>query len=146
MGKREVPVHEARIANHEVRSANHEVQSANVLLGHRRRTDGHTGTRTHAHTHTHTHTHTQTDCNNPRCACAQARVNECLHMHPFSNKCSGHIPTLIIPRRACAARVTVVVLSVCLCVCVCRRLFWHYRLRGGPLAIPADSELREPEK
>ena len=33
--------------------------------------------RTHAHTHTHTHTHThrQTDCNNPRCACAQARVN-----------------------------------------------------------------------
>ena len=37
---------------------------------------------------------------------------------------------------------------VCLSVCllsVCRRLFWHYRLRGGPLAIPADSELREPE-
>ena len=25
----------------------------------------------------------------------------------------------------------------------CRRLFW---LRGGPLAIPAGSELREPEK
>ena len=38
--------------------------------------------------------------------------------------------------------------QVCLsvCVCVCRRLFWHYRLRGGPLAIPAASELREPEK
>ena len=35
---------------------------------------------------------------------------------------------IINPRRACAARVTVVVLSVCLsvCVCVCRRLFWHY--------------------
>ena len=31
------------------------------------------------------------------------------------------------------------------CLSVCRRLFWHYRLRGGPLAIPADSELREPE-
>ena len=29
---------------------------------------------------------------------------------------------------------------------VCRRLFWHYRLRGGLLVIPADSELREPEK
>ena len=30
------------------------------------------------------------------------------------------------------------------CVCV-GRLFWHYRLRGDPLAIPAASELREPE-
>ena len=37
---------------------------------------------------------------------------------------------------------------VCLSVClsVCRRLFWHYRLRGGLLTIPAASELREPEK
>ena len=33
---------------------------------------------------------------------------------------------------------------VCVCVCV-GRLFWHYRLRGDPLAIPAASELREPE-
>ena len=48
--------------------------------------------------------------------------------------------------RACAARVTVVSLSVCVCVCVCRCLFCHYRLRGGLLAIPAASELREPEK
>ena len=32
------------------------------------------------------------------------------------------------------------------CLSVCRRLFWHYRLRDGSLAIPADSELREPEK
>ena len=32
------------------------------------------------------------------------------------------------------------------CVYVCRRLFWHYRLRGGLLAIPAASELCEPEK
>ena len=46
---------------------------------------------------------------------------------------------LINPRRACAARVTVVVLSVCLSVC--RRLFWHYRLWGGLLEIPAASEL-----
>ena len=38
-----------------------------------------------------------------------------------------------------------VCLSV-LYVCVCRRLFWHYRLRGGLLAIPEASELREPEK
>ena len=27
-------------------------------------------------TDAHTHTHRQTDCNNPRCACAQSRVNE----------------------------------------------------------------------
>ena len=52
--------------------------------------------------------------------------------------CTHHI---VNPRRACAARVTVVGLSVC----VCRRLFWRYRLRGGPLAIPAASELRESE-
>ena len=40
---------------------------------------------------------------------------------------------IINPRRACAARVTVVGLCVCLSVClsVCRRLFSHYRLRGG---------------
>ena len=40
---------------------------------------------------------------------------------------------LINPRRACAARVTVVVLCVCLSVClsVCQQLFSHYRLRGG---------------
>ena len=50
---------------------------------------------------------------------------------------------IINPRCACAARVTVVGLSVCLSVC--RRLFWHYRLLGGLLAIPASSELCEPE-
>ena len=40
---------------------------------------------------------------------------------------------IINPRRACAARITVVVLCVCLSVClfVCLRLFSHYRLRGG---------------
>ena len=37
-----------------------------------------------------------------------------------------------------------VFLSVCMSVC--RRLFWHYRLRGVLLAIPAASKLREPEK
>ena len=30
-----------------------------------------------------------------------------------------NVMSLINPRRACAARVTVVVLCVCLCVCVC---------------------------
>ena len=48
------------------------------------------------------------------------------------------MPFIINPRCTCAARVTVVALSVC----VCRLLFWHYRLRGGLLAIPAASELR----
>ena len=40
---------------------------------------------------------------------------------------------VINPRRACAARVTVVVLCVCLSVClfVCQQLFSHYRPRGG---------------
>ena len=37
--------------------------------------------------------------------------------------------TIINPRRACAARVTVVVL--CVCLFVCQHLFSHYRLRGG---------------
>ena len=42
---------------------------------------------------------------------------------------------VINPRRACAARVTVVVLCVYTSrnsgPCVCLRLFSHYRLRGG---------------
>ena len=38
--------------------------------------------------------------------------------------------TIVNPRRACAARVTVVVLCVCL-LSVCQQLFSHYRLRGG---------------
>ena len=57
--------------------------------------------------------------------------------------CSCTCTDIINSRRACAARVTVLGLSVCLSVC--RRLFWHYRLRGGLLAIPAARELREPE-
>ena len=36
---------------------------------------------------------------------------------------------IINPRRACAARVTVVVL--CVCLSICHPLFSHYRLRGG---------------
>ena len=41
--------------------------------------------------------------------------------------------TVINPRRACAARVTVVVLCVCLSVClsVCLRLFSHHGLRAA---------------
>ena len=42
----------------------------------------------------------------------------------------GKTVTIIInPRRACAARVTVIVL--CVCLFVCPRLFSDYRLRGG---------------
>ena len=49
-----------------------------------RRTDG----RTHAHMHT--HTHRQTDCNNPRCACAQERVNNvCSLTQPASSQPQG---------------------------------------------------------
>ena len=46
--------------------------------------------------------------------------------------CSKHVG-IINPRRACAARVTVVVLCVCLSVClsVCLLLFSHHGLRGG---------------
>ena len=43
--------------------------------------------------------------------------------------CNPYTPFLINPRRACAARVTVVVLCVCLSVCL--RLFSDYRLRGS---------------
>ena len=50
-----------------------------------------------------------------------------------------YIHSVINPRSA-QARVKVVDLSVC------RRFFWHYRLQGGLLAIPAASELCEPEK
>ena len=49
---------------------------------------------------------------------------------------SGTITTIVScicavvnPRRACAVRVTVVVL--CVCLSVCQYLFSHYRLRGG---------------
>ena len=53
------------------------------------------------------------------------------------NTCTVLVVTVVNPRRACAARVTVVVLCVCLSVClsvclfVCPRLFSDYRLRGG---------------
>ena len=49
---------------------------------------------------------------------------------------SGTITTIVScicavvnPRRACAVRVTVVIL--CVCLSVCQYLFSHYRLRGG---------------
>ena len=58
--------------------------------------------------------------------------------------CKIYPHLFINPRRACAARVTVVCfcLSVCLCVCVST----FNDVVGGLLAIPAASELREPEK
>ena len=46
---------------------------------------------------------------------------------------------IINPRRACTARVTVVGLYVCVSTLI-------LAIRGGLLAIPAASELREPEK
>ena len=45
--------------------------------------------------------------------------------------CSWWKDIVINPRRACAARVTVVVLCVSVCLSVCHPLFSHYRLRGG---------------
>ena len=49
-----------------------------------------------------------------------------------------HFVLIINPRRACAARVTVLVLSVSQSVsqCVCSRLFSHCRQRRGIRAIP----------
>ena len=58
-------------------------------------------------------------------------------VHPVQNANALYLVSgrycIINPRRACAARVTVVVLCVCLSVClsVCQHLFSHYRLRGG---------------
>ena len=55
-------------------------------------------------------------------------------MHSVHHTLSAsHLRQLINPRRACAARVTVIVLCVCVSVCVsvCLRLFSDYRLRGG---------------
>ena len=45
---------------------------------------------------------------------------------------------IINPRRACAARVTVLGLCVCVCVClcVCLHLFSPYRDQAGSSAIP----------
>ena len=57
------------------------------------------------------------------------------------NRNSATKGVIINPRRACAARVTVVVLSVCLSVCP--REFSHYRLRGGQWVAPTGCEQRE---
>ena len=62
-----------------------------------------------------------------------------IHNIHVTHQCTHHaavctVGTCIInPRRACAARVTVVVLCVCLSVClsVCLLLFSHHGLRGG---------------
>ena len=52
---------------------------------------------------------------------------------------------IINPRRACAARVTIVVLCVS-CLSACLRLFSPYRLRGGLCAIRTSSVLQGHEK
>ena len=61
-----------------------------------------------------------------------------LQCWPLPNHClqrGGLVAhTIINPRRACAARVTVLVLSVS--QCVCSRLFSHCRQRSGIRAIP----------
>ena len=75
--------------------------------------------------------------------CATA-IGPSNYVDDHASVCQDNETPFFYPRRACAARVTVVGLSVCVCVCV--RLFWHYRLRGGLLAAPAASKLREPEK
>ena len=60
-------------------------------------------------------------------------------------------PSLLNPRRACAAPVTWS-LCVCVCVClsvclsVCQQLFSHYRLRGGPWTIPTSSNYANLKK
>ena len=52
---------------------------------------------------------------------------------------------IINPRRACAARVTVLVLSFCpsvrpsVCLSVCYHVFCHYAQQGGQKAIPTGS-------
>ena len=50
--------------------------------------------------------------------------------HAQFAECFCTLVLFINPRRACAARVTVLGLCVCLSVClsVCQQLFWHYRL------------------
>ena len=59
-------------------------------------------------------------------------------------------PIVINPRRACAARVTVlglcVSVCVCVCVCVCGRLFSRYKLQDDYLAIPTASAPQGLEK
>ena len=79
---------------------------------------------------THGHTHRQTD----------------LHAHAHTHTVS--LAKLQTHRRTCKASEGYCNWLVCLsvCLCECRRLFWHYRLRGGLWGIPATFELREPEQ
>ena len=51
---------------------------------------------------------------------------------------------VINPRRACAARVTV--LGLCVCVSVCLHLFSHYRHQTGSSAIPTALAQQALEK
>ena len=76
------------------------------------------------------------------------RSNAALHHYSSLEcrlECWNSSPLVVNPRRACAARVTVVVLSFCLSVClsVCPREFSHYRLQGGQWVAPTGCEQRE---
>ena len=57
------------------------------------------------------------------------KQTKAIYMHMYIHLCITSLLQIINPRRACAARVTVV--GLCVCLSVCRRLFSHYRLRGG---------------
>jgi len=54
------------------------------------------------------------------CLCVYKIFTESIHffLHTQSLSCFAEL-TLVNPRRACAARVTVLGLCVCVCVCVC---------------------------
>ena len=62
---------------------------------------------------------------------------------------SNKLYNIINPRRACAARVTVLGLCVCVCVCpsVCLHLFSTYRDQASSSAIPTrDVALKQATK
>ena len=70
--------------------------------------------------------------------CVHIYVGETIPLHYVDHTSSSwyslgnageFVQSIINPRRACVARVTVVVL--CVCVSVCLRLISDYRLRGG---------------
>ena len=75
-------------------------------------------------------------------ACAKsvrflARVTRCVRFYSASEQVR-----VVNPRRACAARVTVLGLCVCMCVCVCvcvSALFSHFAQLRGKQEIRATS-------
>ena len=58
-----------------------------------------------------------------------------------SSACMVHVREsyIINPRRACAARVTVLGLSFSVCPSVCYHVFCHYAKQGGQKVIPTGS-------